>query len=234
MGCWIFWIRRICIHVVMYGQTRKGSMAFISTACLHENDAFVVSRLFFFFLYISETTIPTMPRRSYDSCVFGHVTLTLLSRYSVSLSGRATGSKLKTPHFSPESSITLQTAEHTALKTHPGLCFSQFTCSLGFEQDLHVRLLDPQPQRLPRQASLFTVCASVLTPRLGGSSSATEAAWARGTASLRSWKRYRRKKGWTTSLATCFSLDVTANGAWLSEWTVSGVLFVLSVRPLTC
>ena len=135
-------MRRICIQVIIYGrtQTRKGKMAFISTTCLHENDAFVVSRLL-----LSKTTTPTMPRRSYDSCVFGHVTLTLLSRYSVSLSGRATGSKLKTPHFSPESSITLQTAEHTALKTHPGLCFSQFTCSLCFEQDLHVRLLDLQP-----------------------------------------------------------------------------------------
>lgn len=43
----------------------------------------------------------------------------------------------------------------------------------------------------PRQASLFTVWASVLTPRLGGSSSATEAAWARCTASLRSSKRQK-------------------------------------------
>ena len=100
-------------------------MAFTSTTCLHENDGLLL-------LLLTKTTTPTMPRGSYDSCVFGHVTLTPLSRYSASLSGRATGSKLKTPHFSPESSITPQTAEHTALVTHSGLCFSQFTCSLGF------------------------------------------------------------------------------------------------------
>lgn len=76
----------------------------------------------------------------------------------------------------------------------------------GFVQGLHARLW-----RTSRQASLFTVWASVLAPQLGGSSSAREASWPRCLASL--WS-----SSCTRGRVTCLTVSVTECDSRDERW----------------
>lgn len=92
------------------------------------------------------------------------------------------------------------------LNAHPVLSSGTVYIFGGFKQGLHARLW-----RTSRQASLFTVWASVLAPRLGGSSSATEASWPRCLASL--WS-----SSCTRGRVTCLTVSITECDSRDERW----------------
>lgn len=102
--------------------------------------------------------------------------------------------------------IILEKSRRGYLNAHPILCFGTVYIFEGFVQGLHARLW-----RTSRQASLFTVCASILTPQFGGSSSATEASWPRCLAS-------RWSPSCTRGRVTCLTVSVTECDSRDERW----------------